>query len=1018
MESSTEAGVTAASTTTFTANPYTDKINTTTVTNAVRDASENDMDDVVSPQFLFRTPNPSPFLNHLQPSNVRGSVEDQHTVSGPDSAERDAANILANGAFNLINGDHPTADDNIFGDFDGNAGTLQRVDGDLHPNGFLNDNTALDMLPQETSAYAKLVFADGDYYITTHDVMLGRNMDVFEQWKRKKKQQKRARDDLASYKQEPSQPSQHGDADQQGNPSSSSQSLEGRPAPPSNVSEHGGVVSYQALADGEADVHRTPRRKRRSHALSKTSSTTSVDPTMIQSSITSDKKTIFGPDGEPEERTFATIPIHTRRLEDITKISKEHLQFSFDFKMACWQLHVKGNRAFVNDHIHEKGAVVPLEHNDEIMIATVQIIFKLPDNARGSPGISHGTFSRSDDEFSDDEDIAPGTSPVRRLSKAMEAGDSDGDEINFKEGVTQPKPKPKPSRKQEDLKKKKLKNEQPMEISPEAAKKVKKPKAGDKSSSAAKVDKLPTPPRIEPGSTLEGIPLEELPQKRKGPGRPPKNGLVSKRDQAMVEKKKREYEKRGEAAPPFDVLVNIVRAENKAKEQQQKALQNGEVDPGTSIVPSIETVQNYNAAKPPPGPKATTTAQTDTSAELARKASSPKPQKRTDKSPSPVPPPDSFTEEQMKKPSGTYVHIIDEILRAHPDGEADLPDIYLRIQKKYPHFKYGVSTQGWQSSVRHNLLQHDRFTEKGKSGKGKFWAIDWAVPIEKEQKKRKSPPSMPRQMMHTQQPGQYGQAQYGNPYGNSQANGQLHGANQSGSAYSSPYAHPGQNAQFGGQHPQQGLSNPNAQRPSGGQPEKPKSQWDLMIEEFIKLHVRYITSYQGQSSEIIKQKESLWHTSLGLLSDAFQNGNLATTVLPSPGDQEDAKMLAELRDLFTTDRLKDAARERQMPDSGMQSTVNQAVENGAASAAETGLPNRAAVANQTIAGARDAAPPTVQAGSQPNITTSGVAGGMVAEPANSVPPTNSQQPSPGGAGRKRSVDDASDEPAAKRIKGE
>ena len=490
-----------------------------------------------------------------------------------------------------------------------------------------------------------------------------------------------------------------------------------------------------------------------------------------------------------------------------------------------------------------------------------------------------------------------------------------------------------------------------------------------------------------------------------------------------MEKKRREYEKRGEDPPPYDAMVGMVRSETKAKELQQKALQNGEIDPGTSIVPSIETLPKYNTAKPPPGPRASTTGEADTSAGPARKASSPKPSKRTDKSPSPVPPLEFFTEEQLKKPNGTYVTILDEILQAHPDGEADLPDIYLRIQKRYPHFKYGVPTSGWQSSVRHNLLQHDRFTEKGKSGKGKFWAIDWSIPIEREQKKKKIDTSLPR---HAQQPGQYGQQQYGNTYGNSQFNGQAHGANHPGSAYSSPYAQPGQHAQYGGRHSQQGPSNANAQRSNGAQPSVPQTLWELMIQEFLRLHAKYQETFRGHSDEVVARKEKLWEEALNLLSDVFHKGESATINLPSPGDQEDSKMLAELRDLFTNDRLREAARQQYMTGQDVQPTVNQAVENGAASVAEATQPNGGPFTNGTIAGAPDTAaqtgapepPPAVQAASHPNTSSGGVAGGRVSEPAVFGPSMDSQQLPPGGAGTKRSVDDAGDEPDAKRFKGE
>ncbi|EME82896.1 uncharacterized protein MYCFIDRAFT_19639, partial [Pseudocercospora fijiensis CIRAD86] len=80
--------------------------------------------------------------------------------------------------------------------------------------------------------------------------------------------------------------------------------------------------------------------------------------------------------------------------------------------------------------------------------------------------------------------------------------------------------------------------------------------------------------------------------------------------------------------------------------------------------------------------------------------------------------------EQLKKPTMTYIYIIDEILMNIEGGQADLQTIYDKIQKRWPFFKYKVNSVGWQSSVRHNLLQSDRFVEAGKSGKGKYWTID------------------------------------------------------------------------------------------------------------------------------------------------------------------------------------------------------------------------------------------------------------------------------------------------------
>jgi hypothetical protein len=71
----------------------------------------------------------------------------------------------------------------------------------------------------------------------------------------------------------------------------------------------------------------------------------------------------------------------------------------------------------------------------------------------------------------------------------------------------------------------------------------------------------------------------------------------------------------------------------------------------------------------------------------------------------------------------------------------NLQQIYNYIEKKYPWYKFKTTTSGWQSSVRHNLGQHDAFVKGDKEGKGFNWKVNQEVSIEKERRKRQvSPP--------------------------------------------------------------------------------------------------------------------------------------------------------------------------------------------------------------------------------------------------------------------------------------
>ncbi|RMZ78789.1 hypothetical protein DV738_g3559, partial [Chaetothyriales sp. CBS 135597] len=112
---------------------------------------------------------------------------------------------------------------------------------------------------------------------------------------------------------------------------------------------------------------------------------------------------------------------------------------------------------------------------------------------------------------------------------------------------------------------------------------------------------------------------------------------------------------------------------------------------------------------------------------------------RASKSPSPeYPPYASLTEEQLQRPNDPYAKLIyDLLLEIHPKA-LPLKGIYRMIKMRYPFFVYRVESDGWQSSVRHNLNQEwNKLFEKGdKEGKGFAWrAIPGAIHPQTERKR-------------------------------------------------------------------------------------------------------------------------------------------------------------------------------------------------------------------------------------------------------------------------------------------
>jgi len=804
----------------------------------------------------------------------------------------------------------------------------------------LMDGDTTDNEVQQTSmqAYAKLVFADGDYYVRHRSVTIGRDMGFWRDYKRRIKERRRAEQGeeaeqeerravaekaLRDYEAEPSGPSQPDEGDRPHASSKSSQSLDGRPAPalPSNFSELGGVMRYDALSDNE--LERQVRRQKRI-LNSKSSSTGSIAPQSLHTNIL-DGQGYINP-SFPPEADHAFIPVHPLmgQSELITKVSKEHLRFSYNGTKERWELTIMGRSAMVNDQIHYKGEMIPLANQTQIEFASISILFKLPDHDdRVSPGPSRGTFSS---DYEENLDELPQTSPTAvgldsdvEITPIQTERKKKLPSLKLKTGI-------KPKEPDQPVKTSPTQKDQGIDASPQATKKPEKgkktPEGTKDSAGGIKQEQISvsTPaqvPAVDLVGAFQGYSAEELPEKRKGPGRPPKNGLVSKRDLGFVNKKKKEFQKMGLEVPSLNELVAIVRAENKAKEAIAKAAARGEALPEATVLQTIET----DAMLMPAIPSAVPTGDGELKGGVMPgepvKRLSPKPARRA-RSPSPQKPQSEYTEEDLKKPSATYVIILDDILRNHPDGEADLQDIYDRICKKYPYFKYVAGTQGWQSSVRHNLLQNPRFKDCGRSGKGKFWAIDYSVPLEKEKKRRITPPLRPPiSQMPNGQYAMYGQPGYVAPSFGQQNQPPLNQGSQPGHYYS-PYAPsqhgpPGAYTAPAGQpppsvqpqglpvqspHPGAGAAPPNGTTPPASTPrpayKPPPPEYKVIIDAICAYHGEFMASHAGVSQEEHERLMKLFQRCTSKVSDYYQG--TAPTI--STGADEENVVVERIKDIF------------------------------------------------------------------------------------------------------------------------
>ena len=388
-------------------------------------------------------------------------------------------------------------------------------------------------------------------------------------------------------------------------------------------------------------------------------------------------------------------------------ISRRHARISFNFDKHYFELLFLGrNGGFLDEEWFAPGDIQPLVNGSVIQIGGLGVRFILPDVPPGETGadeIENGEYNESVDAYSneDEEDSNDEKLQEEDISRMTTRG----------RGKSRPEPE-------------------------------------------------------------EG----KAKSKRKGPGRPPKNGVMSKREQAQLAREARETAKTVAEKKSGTVMGRGKGKTTKALELEQ-----------TSIQPSGK--RKYTKRKRANGENGDqhireSTDMTDSAPpEQAMPTKPPKEKKppKPPRSPSPQWDESTLTPEQLAKPQASYVVLIHEALTNSKTGAMSLPQIYRAIERKYPYFKLKVTTQGWQSSVRHNLGQHAAFRKIERDGKGWMWGYDPEVSIEKEKKRRATPPPLanpqpryyPQQKLQQPHPNQYPYPAVHYPAGHIPPNGQL-----------------------------------------------------------------------------------------------------------------------------------------------------------------------------------------------------------------------------------------------------
>ncbi|PIG80228.1 forkhead domain protein [Aspergillus arachidicola] len=234
-----------------------------------------------------------------------------------------------------------------------------------------------------------------------------------------------------------------------------------------------------------------------------------------------------------------------------------------------------------------------------------------------------------------------------------------------------------------------------------------------------------------PKTTKIILKTKEPDSSRPRPGTPPKDGIMSKRERAELAREQKLAAKReanGGVTPP---PANRPKA-GKTTTTSTVVTTPKESTAGDSPGSKPEK-RKYTKRKKPDG--------TLMDFPLPSTEAPPVKKRKPSRSPSPNYPPESaYTPEDLAKPPYNYAVLIFDAL-TEAGTPMTLKQIYRALKLKYPYFRFKCETEGWTSSVRHNLNGNSHlFMHAERDGKGWSWQLRPGASVEKEKKRRPSPP--------------------------------------------------------------------------------------------------------------------------------------------------------------------------------------------------------------------------------------------------------------------------------------
>jgi hypothetical protein len=596
-------------------------------------------------------------------------------------------------------------------------------------------------------AYAKLEFDDGEFYMNTHSVYLGRDLQAARTAIRREKEIERMKIEEEAMNIKSDTPKRVKKEE-----SRYSKSI---------ASEAGGILREQDDSDSEKAFKKKKSRKTSkmskstgSSSLSRRNSVAQLGETVTYEAQQAPRFAGAETAGAASLDLAALIPdpdecpligIHPPKSHPAVaykSISRRHVQIAFNKDKNLFEALIMGrNGAFIDGDFCPYRDVKELKSGSTLQIGAVEVKFVLPNVIAGETGAEQHAdyednvvvdrYSEGGKEMSFDFEDRPRAGA--NLEDTSEEDSSENEDENRNQD-------------QEDDGEELEDDGEELEDDD-----ADEEEDGDERSiingysSGADGEDLDEPVEtIEPHNNLSDSVQKR--DKKRGPGRPPKDGIMSKREKQLAKRAALELQKNHKAkkSVPQPVTSTSTSTSTTGKNKVGRPRKH----PRPETPPIKKEKRKYTKRKPkePKDPNAKEGSGEDQPAKEKKDKKPPKPPR----SPSPEVKEEDFTPEQLAKPPANYVTLIHEALSNSKSGPLSLPDIYRAIQRKWPYFRFRCQTNGWQSSVRHNLSQHHAFTKVGKEGKGYSWTVVDGVSIEKEKKRRVTPPpGQPH--MHPQQ---------------------------------------------------------------------------------------------------------------------------------------------------------------------------------------------------------------------------------------------------------------------------